>query len=378
MHLRNVCLCAALILVLATVGTAAPPLSRVGDERVSSSPANLVSSPTPYRPAGRQNYVLFVEDPGDPGFGPAVKPDTVWDLVLDQVLGAGNYGWFGPTTAQDENGPPAAQMSNYCMVIWNTYDFWWSGPAALTGTDQAEIAAYLNAGGKVWLIGHDVVWSGVPLPWLLTWFHLAGVIEDYVSGVPSLNVHGLAEINCISLSISSDFQANDFYPDALTPDAVAHPVLEDVGNAQDVGIFYPGTDFMSSFWGVDCRTPVPWADWVNMVSGMLDGFGCLVGVEEESAVTEPPSFGLQARPNPSSHHAVISYALPASHQASLRIYDLSGRLIRTLVNGVAGPGNYQVTWDGKDSRGGSVESGVYLYRLESSGQASTQKLVVLR
>jgi len=66
---------------------------------------------------------------------------------------------------------------------------------------------------------------------------------------------------------------------------------------------------------------------------------------------------------------------------SLRVYDVGGRLVKTLVDDRRDPGRYKVTWDGKDNEGREVLSGVYFYRLSAGNQgrlSETRKLVVLK
>jgi len=85
-----------------------------------------------------------------------------------------------------------------------------------------------------------------------------------------------------------------------------------------------------------------------------------------------------ALPNPSRGAVVISYGLPVESPVSLKVYDLSGRLIRTLVSGREKAGFRRVSWDGRTQGGGRVASGVYFYRLTAGSFSATRKLVVLR
>ncbi len=100
----------------------------------------------------------------------------------------------------------------------------------------------------------------------------------------------------------------------------------------------------------------------------------------ETTIRTPPHllFLRQNSPNPFSPATRIDFDLAEAGHASLRIYDVAGRLVRTLVSDrlVAGP--YSRPWDGRDSGGNRVASGVYFYRLEVPGQALTKKMVVLR
>ncbi|MGE5179830.1 MAG: multicopper oxidase domain-containing protein [Bacteroidota bacterium] len=86
-----------------------------------------------------------------------------------------------------------------------------------------------------------------------------------------------------------------------------------------------------------------------------------------------------ARPNPFNPRTRIDFELPRRAPARLDVFDVSGRLVVTLVNGVrpAGPGG--ADWNGTDRTGNPVASGLYLYRLSFEGSAPiSRKLVLLK
>ena len=83
-------------------------------------------------------------------------------------------------------------------------------------------------------------------------------------------------------------------------------------------------------------------------------------------------------PNPFNPTTTIRYELASSGPASIRIYDASGALVRTLVNRSHDVGSYEVRWDGRDNSGKSVASGVYFYRLESGRFSQTRRMVLLK
>jgi flagellar hook assembly protein FlgD len=70
--------------------------------------------------------------------------------------------------------------------------------------------------------------------------------------------------------------------------------------------------------------------------------------------------------------------LPEDARIQLSIYEVEGRLVRTLIDEKAPAGWGQVEWDGKDKHGDPVSSGVYLYRLETGKQALVRKMVLIR
>ena len=103
------------------------------------------------------------------------------------------------------------------------------------------------------------------------------------------------------------------------------------------------------------------------------------GEQSASSVPIPPKPMLAScRPNPLKSHTQISYALPSAGNVSLRVYDVTGRTVRTLASGFQKPGNYSVNWDARDSYGKQVPYGVYFYRLECYGDSPRSGTVPFR
>lgn len=84
------------------------------------------------------------------------------------------------------------------------------------------------------------------------------------------------------------------------------------------------------------------------------------------------------RPNPSRGNTTISFSLPQSGPASLKIYNIQGRLVRTLASGNLRAGTHSIVWDGRDNAGRAVAGGMYLYRLISGAEAGTRKMLVIK
>jgi hypothetical protein len=100
-------------------------------------------------------------------------------------------------------------------------------------------------------------------------------------------------------------------------------------------------------------------------------------VEPDPAKDRPTMFQLhQNYPNPFNPSTAITYQLPASSSVQLKIYDTLGRVVRTLVKGVQSAGDYVIQWDGKNTRGESVSSGVYLYQLAVGSVVTTKKMLL--
>lgn len=86
----------------------------------------------------------------------------------------------------------------------------------------------------------------------------------------------------------------------------------------------------------------------------------------------------QSRPNPASGPNGIAYELADAGQVSLKVYDVAGRLVRTLVQGHVAAGSHDGFWDGRDDAGAQVASGIYFYELNAAGQRQTQKILQVR
>ncbi len=83
-------------------------------------------------------------------------------------------------------------------------------------------------------------------------------------------------------------------------------------------------------------------------------------------------------PNPLSNVTRLRLALPGEAEASLSVYDQRGRRVRTLLAGTLSAGERLVTWDGLDSTGRAVASGVYYVRLTQGANVRVQRVTVLR
>ena len=86
----------------------------------------------------------------------------------------------------------------------------------------------------------------------------------------------------------------------------------------------------------------------------------------------------QNSPNPFNPITKISFGMSKEAPASLVIYDLSGRTVRTLVSETLKPGEYERVWDGFDGAGNAVASGIYFYKLETDAFNHTRKMVLLK
>lgn len=102
-------------------------------------------------------------------------------------------------------------------------------------------------------------------------------------------------------------------------------------------------------------------------------------IEEELPDEAPTSFELmQNYPNPFNPVTEISYSLPQSSHVEISIYNIYGQRIKTLVNSDQPTGSYEIIWDGKDSAGREVSSGIYFYRMQTDSFQETRRMTLLK
>ncbi|MFZ4590311.1 MAG: T9SS type A sorting domain-containing protein, partial [Ignavibacteria bacterium] len=117
--------------------------------------------------------------------------------------------------------------------------------------------------------------------------------------------------------------------------------------------------------------------WENLVgckiNGVTYGDTLLTGVENISAEV-PGSYSLgQNYPNPFNPSTVVSFQLSVVSDVSLKVYDVQGREVQTLVNERLNAGTYEVKFDGS-----MLTSGVYFYRLFTDGFSDAKKMLLIK
>ena len=101
-------------------------------------------------------------------------------------------------------------------------------------------------------------------------------------------------------------------------------------------------------------------------------------VATQSVMPFYPFMLCQNAPNPLRDQTAIRYSLPSEAKVSLLIHDVSGRIVRTLVNERQEAGIHSATWNGFADDGQHVTGGVYFYRLQTEKETETRKLIIAR
>ena len=100
-----------------------------------------------------------------------------------------------------------------------------------------------------------------------------------------------------------------------------------------------------------------------------------------AAMVDIPAWRTELRqnyPNPFNPTTTIAYYLAAPERVRLTVYDISGAVVRTLVDATEAVGPHEVTWDTRNDHGDTVSSGVYFYRLVAGQNVFTKKMTLLK
>jgi len=339
-----------------------------------------------------------------------MKYDT-WE-VNGPTSGIGNcLGGSDPAAVPTYHWPATdvGKLVQYSTIIWNSGDL---QAFTITRQDQAVIQTWVQQAGKnrnFWITGDDVA-------------------TDLMAGNQANNYNSFLQFTCGTLWLRSLWEN--------PPQDTLHPVVKGVNGGPAAGRFlhlnggcpilntfdlltlssfansgkagllltYPNNFGAALRYATDYNTFSP-TDSARVVFG---GFGfnaieeggerlqftknvvqtyfkepnCyLASAVEEGGGPEAPSFRNtlgQNMPNPFNPETAIKFSVAQTGPVVLRIYNVNGALVRTLVNRVVQAGEHLERWNGLDDGGRTLPSGAYFYRLESKGFLDSRKLILLR
>jgi len=111
--------------------------------------------------------------------------------------------------------------------------------------------------------------------------------------------------------------------------------------------------------------------------GALPG-GCSITAVPDLGLTSQSS-RVRCYPNPFNPKTTIAFDLPRRELVNLRVFDMTGHLVKELVIGEeCPPGRHEVVWNGRDNVGRQVASGTYFYRLEAGSFSETKRMVLIK
>jgi hypothetical protein len=125
-------------------------------------------------------------------------------------------------------------------------------------------------------------------------------------------------------------------------------------------------------WRIHCTGPQPPVDG-NVTTFILSPE--IAGLPNRYAVS---AVMYQNAPNPFADETTMRYQLSAAANVSLKIYNITGQLVKTLVDSRQASGVHSVRWNGNDDRGQRAATGVYLCQLKAGGRSVAKRMVLIR
>ncbi|MCP4290499.1 MAG: T9SS type A sorting domain-containing protein [bacterium] len=137
-------------------------------------------------------------------------------------------------------------------------------------------------------------------------------------------------------------------------------------------------DFMSIY--TDPSNPIPGglATRVKVLEDVLRAFGRDPCIGCPSDVPESGVFSVNNYPNPFNPSTKIQFNLPKAGPLSLKIYNLRGEWVKTLIDEHREAGSGQVLWDGSNGKGAQVSSGIYFYEVRTAGEVIVNKMALVK
>jgi hypothetical protein len=334
--------------------------------------------------------------------------EMTWDNAKnfsDSLTLGGFSDWRLPTSHElfnllDQGRNPALNPDYFTI---SDAEYWWSANT-LVGDDSKVWAA--NAGGGIGAHPKsETVSAGGAKRFHVRCVRGASVVSQFVN-----NSDGTVTDQCTSLTWCQQETGEMTWEEALayceslsfanhsdwrlpnikelrsiSSDQLSHPSVSTT--------YFPG-GLANSYWS--STTEVRHADqgwFVNFETGLVGHeektikhyIRCVRGgTDDQTSVSEnsetaPRDFKLyQNYPNPFNPETTIAYQINAPADVLLKIFNLNGQEVKTLVQEFQMPGSYQFKWDATDNWGQKVSSGIYLYQIQAGNNSQTKKMMVLQ
>jgi hypothetical protein len=310
--------------------------------------------------------ILLVDDDDGASY------ETYMEAALDSA------GYKVRTWDADSLGRPGAvQLSSYWAVFWTTAD---GSASYITSSDEQDMMTYLDGGGNLCLASMEFLSSRGGATtftddylYILSWNNDTGsTVAGGFPGDPISNGMVLSLMAGPFVPNNSDNMLVATPADSIFKSGVGTNGLKvEEGGHKAVFLSFP-------FEVVSTIAPDP-NNQETLMSRIMGWFdpppaGIDDGARHGTAVSLS-----QNSPNPFSGKTHIAFSVPhGAGDVELTVYNVKGQVVRRLVDGAAEVSRGQITWDGTDSAGRPVASGVYFYKLTAYGQSAFKKMVLSR
>lgn len=308
---------------------------------------------------GRFHY--FVWDPSfDMSSGPAI----------DGALKAAGY------TGMISQSLPITTIDAYSAVFVSV-GIYADNYIITNGSPEATaLVNYLNSGGRMYLEGGDV--------WYYDPFYKNGYDFGPLFGI-NATADGSSDLlatqgqtGTFTTGMNFNYNGENSFIDHISPTGAAFLIFRNSSPVYDCGVAHDaivyktvGTSF--EFNGLVDGTPP--STKAALADSIMRFFGIALDVEEEPITERHPTvchLG-QNFPNPFSNNTTISFAIPKESFVAVRLYDASGRLVRSLIEETRSAGYYTLTIDAE-----TIQPGIYFIKLETGHSTISRKCIVIK
>jgi hypothetical protein len=318
--------------------------------------------------------------------------DSMQDAFYGYMLSNYNFDEFEYGAAEEK--PLLADFVTYSTVIWVADDY----TTVFASQHIDDFKTYLDNGGNMmfagWKLISNLLFSNsYPYDFDDTSFiydylkishaDLSGFI-DKLAG--EIGQNGYPDVSVDTLKIPIVTWGNTLrYVEAITPVAGTEAIYTiDMENNTSVfegeicGIRYIGSDYNMVYLGFPLYF-MEEADIKILIDSVMNDFGEEQGIKDISNKKLLPKETelLNAIPNPLSNRTMIVFKLKEKSKVSIDIFNISGQLVKQLINDTYESGVYKINWDRKDIRGRSVPGGIYFYRLSTDKTSISKKIIVI-
>jgi hypothetical protein len=286
--------------------------------------------------------------------------------------------------------PSSDTLSKYKTVIWFTGD---TASIHLTPGDIFAMQQFLDNGGNLFLTGQELATQLNTQDSSFLHNYLHANYGGLVFNLIHFGVEGSPVGNGIKLRYATGTNQDTPKSAFITPINGAIPAFKFFAAGDSISALSFQGPFRVVFfnWGYEAilNTNTPGSQYKNrdtVLARILNFFGGYTTAinDGHSMANLPRSFELhQNYPNPFNPITTIKYSIHNTSERPipktiLRIYNILGQQIRTLVDRQQAPGNYSIEWDGTDGGGKKVGSGVYFYKLTRGNDNDARKMVLLK
>jgi hypothetical protein len=261
---------------------------------------------------------------------------------------------------------------------------WLTGDDSLTTLNQQEIdslASFLDSGGNLFITGQGIADDIGSDPFYTDYLHAdwrGTASGDYfLSGLPGDEIGDGLSLVILGAGGASNQMSQDILLPVGGADSVFLYSSGDVAGLKYAGA-YKVVYFGFGFEAINGLAP-GYDDRPECLRKILNWFGYhITGLAEDLHTDVDERTTMNVSPSPFRSGTTVSFSLRQRSPVTLQIYDSSGRLVHTLLDGWLGPGVSTAAWNGRDSHGLEVSSGIYFFHLIDSDGTRTEKSICIR